>query len=358
MEPLIIINNHRYSLTLFAQLSLEPSLHWATPAQNFIKKWLSGEQSFSLTTSGSTGKPKTIQITRQQMIASAEATIEALQLQKGTKALLCINTAFIGGTMMLVRAIVGSWQIELIEPTSAVHEVLEKNEYDFAALVPLQLSSTLNQPSGQSLMNKIDKVIIGGAAISEATIESLQPLECLCYHTYGMTETVSHIGLRLLNGGEKSEWFHLIGDNEIRLDKRGRLSIKGTVTQNEWIMTNDLVDIDGNHFRWLGRADLVVNSGGIKIQIEKAEAEINALLPPPFTGTVVLWKKAHETLGEELVGISNHQDTIDFIQANRETLNGHISKYHLPKTWYFCTSFLYAKSGKLDRKGSFDQLSL
>ncbi len=358
MEPHIIINTQSYPLTLFAQLSLEPNLNWANHAQDFLKKWLSGEQIFSLTTSGSTGKPKSIQITRHQMIASAEATIEALQLQKGTKALLCINTAFIGGTMMLVRAIVGSWQIELIEPTSAVHETLEKKEYDFAALVPLQLSALLNQPEGERLMNKIDKVIIGGAAISESSIASLQPLECLCYHTYGMTETVSHIGLRPLNGDEKSDWFRLIGDNEIRLNKNGCLEIKGTVTHNEWITTHDIVDIDGARFRWMARADLVVNSGGIKIQIEKAEEEINALLPRSFSGTLILWKKPNEILGEELVGISNHQATIDYIQANREALSQQLSKYHLPKTWFICEPFLYTQSGKIDRKASFNQLSL
>src|SRR3954470_126387 len=65
----------------------------------FIKEWLSGKETFTLTTSGSTGPPKEIIITRSQMIASASLTREAIGLKDESSNLVCIDTDFIGGKM-------------------------------------------------------------------------------------------------------------------------------------------------------------------------------------------------------------------------------------------------------------------
>lgn len=350
MECNISIDNRSYSLTQFSELGLGNDLHWALSAQKFINYWLSGQDSFSITTSGSTGKPKEIEITRAQMTASAQATIKTLNLSEGTKALACINTSFIGGQMMLVRAIIGNWQIELIEPSMDLSGLVNSDHYDFAALVPLQVNVLLKSGDGIKLLNSITKIIIGGAAVSKTLTDKLNQLNTKYFHTYGMTETVSHIGLKPLNGPNKSEWFDLIGNNQIRLNEDGCLKIKGIVTEDQWIETNDLVEIKGSRFKWLGRADLVVNSGGVKILIEDAEEMINHLIPSQLSGTVVLWKKRNETLGEALIGISSSQMTLDYISKNSAALKDQLPKYYLPKTWSLVPAFVFTESGKVDRK--------
>lgn len=352
----IILNKTSYSLWEFAQLQLPENLDWAHPAQKFISQWLSDTETFTFLTSGSTGTPKKIEIQRSQMIDSATATIKALDLHEETKALLCINTSFIGGAMMLVRAIVGSWQIHLIEPSISIHEVLEHHQYNFAALVPLQLKTLVDTKVKKTLLNKIDKVIIGGAPIPDATIQRLQDLTCKCYLTYGMTETVSHIALRALNYPSKSDWFELIGDNQVRVNVDNCLEINGAATLNQWITTNDVVTIEGNRFKWLGRADLVINSGGIKIPIELAEREIDNILPETLKGTIILWKRNHNDLGDELIGITNDKRTQEFINTNKETFRNQLKKYHFPKTWFLCSSFQFTKTGKIDRSSSFQEL--
>src|SRR5687768_16316804 len=71
----------------------------------FIKEWLSGQDNFVMTTSGSTGEPKTISISRGQMMVSAQLTFEKISLQKVSSALVCIDTNYIGGKMMLARCL-------------------------------------------------------------------------------------------------------------------------------------------------------------------------------------------------------------------------------------------------------------
>lgn len=352
MECNVSIDNRSYSLTQFSELGLENDLHWALSAQKFINGWLSGQDTFSITTSGSTGKPKEIEITRAQMTASAQATIKTLNLSEGTKALVCINTSFIGGQMMLVRAILGNWQIELVEPSMDLSLSSKSDHFDFAALVPLQVNVLLKSDRGIKLLNSITKIIIGGAAVSKTLVEKLSPLDAKCFHTYGMTETVSHIGLKHLNGPTKSEWFDLVGNNKIRLNKKGCLEIKGAVTKDEWVSTNDLVEIEGSKFKWLGRADLVVNSGGVKILIEDAEEMINHFIPAQLSGTIILWKKPDEALGEALIGISSSQETLDYIGNNSAALKEQLPKYHLPKTWSLAPTFQFTESGKIDRKST------
>ncbi|OEK01483.1 hypothetical protein BFP97_08095 [Roseivirga sp. 4D4] len=326
--------------------------HWALSAQIFIRQWLNNQKTFSITTSGSTGSPKKINITREQMIASALATIKTLDLSEGTQALVCINTSFIGGQMMLVRGIIGNWQLELIEPSMEVNSFSPDEAYDFAALVPLQVSALVKTEHGKNYLNRIKKIIIGGAPVSKDLTDKLQQLDCECFHTYGMTETVSHVGLKALNGPNRSEWFSIVGDTKVRTNEQGCLEIKGAVTQNRWITTNDLVELKGGKFKWLGRADLVVNSGGVKILIESAEELIKGQLPQELSGTIALWKEEHQDLGESLIGMTNDKQTLEYIHKHNDAIKQALPKYHLPKTWRLIPSFQFTPSGKIDRASS------
>ena len=85
---------------------------------NFLSEWFSDEKYIIVKTSGSTGKPKPIKLLKEHMVNSALATGAYFNLEKNTKALLCLSTNFIAGKMMLIRAIVLGWDIHLA-PTSS-----------------------------------------------------------------------------------------------------------------------------------------------------------------------------------------------------------------------------------------------
>ncbi len=92
-----------------------------------------------------------------------------------------------------------------------------------------------------------------------------------------MTETASHVALRALNGPEASDAFRVLGSTQIGADSRGCLTLRGAVTQHELIITNDQVELlDERRFRWLGRHDWVINSGGVKVSPEPVERTVAA----------------------------------------------------------------------------------
>ena len=247
----------------------------------FCQQWLSGQETFTLQTSGSTGRPKTIPLTRAQMITSAQCTGRALGLQPGDRALVCLSVAYIAGMMMLVRGFELGLHLTVIDPVSRpLAHCAPAVRFDFTAMVPLQLHATLHgDPHEGAILDAMKAVLIGGAPVSLALEEQLQRVQASLYHTYGMTETVSHIALRRLNGPQRSDRFIAFDEVRLGLDARGCLTITSALTRGETLATNDLVELhaDGS-FRWLGRVDNVINSGGVKVHIEQVERALEAWL--------------------------------------------------------------------------------
>ncbi len=171
----------------------------------FCKDWLLGKETFRILTSGSTGAPKPIEISRKQMLASAKATAKALDLQAGDTALVCLNTNYIAGKMMLVRGLEIGMNMIVVEPSSAPFTTINTQfpTINFYAFVPLQLLTLLKNDIHIGTLNRAKAIIIGGAAVDKALENRLQAISAPIYATYGMTETVSHIALKRLNGTEK-----------------------------------------------------------------------------------------------------------------------------------------------------------
>ncbi len=354
MEGSIIVNNRQYSFTEFSNLSLENLPVFAHPSHSFIKLWLTGKEDFEIHTSGSTGTPKIIQVSRAQMIASATNTIEGLVLEPGLDALLAMSTERIGGIMMLVRALIGKWNLVLEQPSRDLSEILKKRSFDFTALVPLQVQSLIDK-GHKTALESVECIIIGGADLNEGLTTELNTYKNRVYHTYGMTETISHIALRKISQNESTPWFTVIGDNQVDCNEEGCLKVKGKVTNNTWIETNDLIDLDNNRFRWLGRVDLVINTGGVKLQIEEIEKDLQKLVPNHLHGNLCIWKRLDNELGEKVVCICDDADLIQYFSDHQEELKAGFPKYAWPKKWHHIPSLILTASGKIDRVNSLAQ---
>ncbi|MBI3482279.1 MAG: AMP-binding protein, partial [Bacteroidetes bacterium] len=240
----------------------------------FCKAWLTGQKEFTINTSGSTGTPKEIRLKRGAMEVSAQMTINALHLKTGDTALVCLDTKYIAGQMMLVRSLVLGMNLIAVEPSANPFDNIDQ-PIDFTALVPYQLENILNQ-SPENL-DSVRCAIIGGAAVSNSLKEKIKKTKCTVYATYGMTETISHVALQKLNGPDLQEYFEALENVRFRVDERGCLCIKANHLDRE-IITNDLVTlISSQKFKWLGRIDNVINSGGIKIIPEKIESVLEKI---------------------------------------------------------------------------------
>ncbi len=239
---------------------------------SFLNNWFNADDYIVVKTSGSTGIPKQIKIKKIFMKNSALATGTFFNLNEKTTALLCLSPNYIAGKMMLIRALTLGWQLDIVNPSS--HPLVgSKKQYDFCAMVPLQVKNSLTE------LNRVKNLIIGGATVNFELQKQLQPLKTNVFETYGMTETISHIAIKPLNNCNKSLNFKILPNIKISQDGRGCLIIDAPKISDDKIITNDLVKIiDEKHFKWLGRADNIINSGGVKIIPEEVEQKLVSFL--------------------------------------------------------------------------------
>ena len=246
-----------------------PSSDFEREVLAFCKLWKSGQTSFLFHTSGSTGTPKPIWVSRDAMEASALSTDDWLQLKPNDVVLACLPVQYIAGAMLLVRALVLDLKVCLISPTVNPLEGLTPISIQLASFVPNQWHAILESGIDLSVFFSGTKgILLGGAALSDALKTRSMAYPFPIYETYGMTETVSHIAYRTIS----DLFFRTLGKVEIGLDERKCLKIKGLMTGNSWVQTNDIASIeDESRFEIKGRYDRVINSEGRKITFEGIE---------------------------------------------------------------------------------------
>lgn len=307
--------------------------------QEFCQQWNDDSPQLLVHTSGSTGKPKPIWVEKKRMEASAKTTCEFLRLKEGDTALLCMPLDYIAGKMMVVRSIVGSLRLIAVDPSSHPLRGLHEPPV-FAAMVPMQVYGTLQVASEREMFKKTRHVIIGGGAIDKKLESELRAFPNAVWSTYGMTETLSHIALRRISGNEASEWYTPFNNVEVSLTADGRLIVNAPLVCESPVTTNDIAEIapDGKHFRILGRADNVICSGGIKLQIEEIETALHEAMPGPF----VITKKKDEKFGETVVMLTTSED-IDKVKA---ICKEHLSRFQQPRHFIHIDRIPLTETGK------------
>ncbi|MCF6212494.1 MAG: AMP-binding protein [Flavobacteriaceae bacterium] len=308
---------------------------------SFLTDWFSDKNTITVKTSGSTGKPKVIQLQKEHIYNSALATGTFFNLKEKTTALLCLPPNFIAGKMMLIRALILGWHLDVVNPNS--HPLDGNNKhYDFCAMIPLQVQNSLTE------LFRIKKLIIGGATISNTLLEKLKPIKIDAYETYGMTETITHIAVKKLNhntliNDRFESSFKTLPNVSILKDSRGCLVIKAPKVSGSDIVTNDLVEIiDSTHFKWLGRYDTIINSGAVKIIPEAAERKLASLFPFRF----FIAGLPDIVLGEKVVLVcESKSQEIDKFQIEKRLL-----KYECPKQIIFVNRFVETATKKVNRK--------
>ena len=188
----------------------------------------------------------------------------------------------------------------------------------FAAMVPMQVWNSLQVPEQRERLRQVRHLLIGGGAISEPLAEALKDFPNYVWSSYGMTETLSHIALRQLNGPRRSSWYTPLPGVAVELNDDGCLVIKAPHLCDGPLVTNDIGELSptpalpsregefasaashekGRLFRILGRRDNVVCSGGIKLQMEAIEEKLR-----PAMGSIpfMITKVKDDKFGEAVV---------------------------------------------------------
>ena len=320
----------------------------SSEAHLFLIEWFNNECFVEVKTSGSTGNPKVIKLQKKHMINSAIATGKYFDLQENTTALLCMSPSYIAGKMMLVRALTLGWQLDVVE---AISNPLKGNEkqYDFSAMVPLQLYNSLSH------IHKVKKLIVGGGVVSNELLSKIHDIDTEVFASYGMTETITHIAVKRLNNLEnviasetKKSHYNVLPNIKISKDYRGCLVIDAPKVSEDKIITNDLIElISSTEFEWLGRFDTIINSGGIKLIPEQVEGKLAEIISKRFFVAGIL----DELLGERLILVlENSENNVskDEILNKIKNLKA-LSRFEIPKEIYFVEQFIETETKKVNR---------
>jgi O-succinylbenzoic acid--CoA ligase len=318
----------------------------------FCSEWLGGRERFEIRTSGSTGQPKEIVLSRLQMTQSATLTQQALDLREGMTALLCLDPALIAGKMMMVRCLVTGMNLVVTTPTAnPLDFVPPELHIHFAAMVPLQAQTIISSGKYPDFRT-INKVILGSGEVSRELTSSIQNMPTEFYATFGMTETVSHIALRKLNGAGRVEYFETLRGVEVTLDDRGCLVIHAKHLGSQSIVTNDLAKLLGpNRFIWLGRHDNIINTGGIKVIPEEVEKQIAMyFLANGINNKFFVASVPGNVLGQEVVVIVEGGLTEESEKKILNDLKQSLEKYKAPRQVLYSSRFQMTSMGKIKRK--------
>lgn len=252
------------------------NIHNPTPeASSFIDQWFDASPYIKAHTSGSTGRPKEINLLKSDMVASALSTNAYFNITDSSKLLCPLSADYIAGKMMIVRAILSGAQLFLEQPTnSPIHAPY--GNIDLIAIVPSQLPHLLND---NSKLCSIKNILIGGAQLPPEYARQIINAGAQVFVSYGMTETCSHVALRKISA-PTDEVYEAMPDIYFSCDERSCLVIHSDSRSFAELITNDVVHLlDEHHFNWIGRADNVINSGGIKVYPEEIEQQIKSLIP-------------------------------------------------------------------------------
>lgn len=213
-------------------------------------------------------------------------------------------------------------------------------------MVPMQVYNSLQVPEEKERLMQIRHLIIGGGAIDDALAAALTTFPNHVWSTYGMTETLSHIALRRLNGPDASEWYTPFPSVKVSLNEDRCLVIDAPLVCPSRLVTNDIADLSSGtdpevKFRILGRKDNVICSGGIKIQIETVERQLRPHLQAPF----LITKRPDAKFGEAVVLLT--EGTVPEAQEVCERI---LPKYHQPRVYLHVDQIPLTATGKPARK--------
>jgi len=318
---------------------------WQLDIWNFLLNWINESTAIQLKTSGSTGEPKIIEVRKSTLIFSAEQTIQYFQFKENEKWLLCLPAAFVGGQMILVRAILSKSQVWAVEPKIDLAEMTV--DFDFASMIPMQVEKYIQN----NVQLKISKILIGGASISTSLENKLKYIKNISFYaSYGMTETVSHIALRKVNGEDSSIYFSGLKNILLGKDDRGCLTIYNRNYSENVLITNDLVEFDTyERFKIIGRIDNIINSGGLKIIPEEIELRISEIV----TQRIMIIGIPDEVTGEKPILLMEGEELDKgTLLLLKNYLLENIDKKKIPKEIVFMNRLEETANGKLDRKKS------
>jgi O-succinylbenzoic acid--CoA ligase len=304
----------------------------------FIEEWFNDKEFITTKTSGSTGIPKEIRLKKDYLRASARMTGIFFDFKEKDNLLLSLPIYGIGGKMIIIRAIEFKCNLIVVSPQYNPLKEVIGIPIKIVSLVPYQINKIIDETP--ELFELVENILIGGAPLNSSLIKRINQLPSNNFETFGMTETYSHIALKNL---KKENYFRVFQNISITI-KQECLQINAPVLGITNLLTNDIIKlIDKDKFKWIGRKDFVINSGGLKLHPELIEQKIETLIPSPY----FISKEKNDQFGEIVILV------IESTSTNEKTLLSILKKkltpFEVPKKIYQLEEFVYTPTRKINK---------
>lgn len=255
-----------------------------------------------VTTSGSTGIPKSVILSRDAVVASANAT--ASRIGDGAW-LLALPASYVAGLQVLVRSILADREPAILEGPftpqafADAARTMASGLESYTSLVPAQLAKLLDaaddDPAVADALRSFETILVGGQALPPAVLERAQALGARVVRTYGSTETsggcvydgrpLDGVGIRIVDGEVRVSGPTLadgyLGDPDAT-DAAFLRDDRGV----RWYRTGDAGLIEDAVLRVRGRLDNVIVSGGVNISLDRVERIVRSV--PGLADAVVV----------------------------------------------------------------------
>ncbi len=335
-------------------INTNPSEPYFRGVIDFIKHWETKPAYLYIKTSGSTGPPKEIKLSREQLLASVKLSQEKFNLNQSTQFICNLPIDYIAGKLMIIRALELNADLLILKPSTNPMALNSRERYmldtqmgkNFMAFVPMQIDAMLKDKESVRALNTAKAILIGGTGINQTLRDDIKQLKVPVYLTYGMTETCTHIAVQNLMEEKEEALFETLEGVEISINNNQQLQIRGDVTNNEWITTNDIVElISPSRFHLLGRVDDIINTGGVKINPSTIYKVADKYFKQYFVYGV-----PDQLLGQKIVIFTtdkiNTQKQAEVLSQLKEEL----AKFARPKEIIVLKEFLLTSSGKINQK--------
>jgi len=314
-----------------------------------LRAWVDrGGDPLVMRTSGSTGEPKDVLLSRDAMVASAAAALDRLGGPGGW--LLGIPVTGVGGLQVLVRSI-----LSRVDPvvSSDISAAAVGGARRYVSIVPTQLHR-LDAAGRLDALAEFDAVLLGGAAAEPGLLERADVAGVNIVRTYGMTETCGgcvYDGLPLDGVSMRiapDDMVELSGP--VLFDGYGDPAATAAVLNDGWFRTGDLGEIGADgRLRITGRADDIVQSGGIKVPLPAVTTAVSRL--SGVADAVVLGRPDPEW-GTEVVAFVV---PVDGGSLDLARLRDEVTAQGLPRTWaprdlVLLDELPLLPNGKIDRQ--------
>ncbi|EXF26094.1 acyl-CoA synthetase [Nesterenkonia sp. AN1] len=361
-----------------------PPLEFQPAAATGIPSWTSRHDvppelaAVIVRTSGSTGTPKQTLLPAAALHSSVAATAEALGGQG--QWLLTLQPSYVAGLAVLARSLAAGTAPEPLlqhttDPTAFTDAASRLTaERRYVSLVPTQLQRLLDHvPQDAALTTalvRFDAILLGGGAAAPELLERAATHGLTVVRTYGMSETC---------GGCVYDGRPLPG---VRLETQGsehpgpgRVQISGPMVAAGYLedadltaahfdispesgqprfLTDDLgevrTDASGQMLRIAGRADDVINTGGIKVSAERVRS---VLLEHPQVREAFVGPVPDPDWGQTIsaaVVLTGRPGAEVIQQELQQLVRGSLGRAATPKRVLILPELPLLVSGKPDRR--------